>query len=296
MKDVLTPQSVLMASDLSVRSDRALARAAQLSSQWRVPLTVVHALSAAIVNHRQKLGQDLPSWRKPQPWVSVTEKRLRDDLAAEGIEATGQVVVGTPAEVVSATAARVCPSVVVLGQAKEDLLDRVQLGSLTDTLVRQVGVPLLNVRERARKPYQHVLVATDFSDCSALALQHVRTWFPQARLTLFHAYLVPGSRSLGTGPAHDTMRANVQAEMNSFVQEAGLVGSPAAAVNVLIEHGEPTEMLRDYLACSDVDLVALGSHGRSGFARALLGSMAEQLLRAADMDTLVVRKGLHSTT
>jgi nucleotide-binding universal stress UspA family protein len=50
-------------------------------------------------------------------------------------------------------------------------------------------------------------------------------------------------------------------------------------------------LLSDYVASADVDLVVLGSQGRSGLARALLGSTAENLLHTLDCDTLVVRGG-----
>lgn len=58
----------------------------------------------------------------------------------------------------------------------------------------------------------------------------------------------------------------------------------------VLGQGTPEILLADYVASDDVDLVVLGSHGRSGLARALLGSTAENLLHALDCDTLVVRE------
>jgi nucleotide-binding universal stress UspA family protein len=71
--------------------------------------------------------------------------------------------------------------------------------------------------------------------------------------------------------------------------ESALPTSIATSLQRVIERGQPEVLLADYVASAGVDLVVLGSQGRSGLARALLGSTAENLLHALDCDTLVVR-------
>jgi len=291
MTDLALPHRLLMATDLSVRSDRALARAAQLANQWHAELTVVHALSPSVVAQRQRLDDTMPSWRRPQSWQSLVEHRLRADLASVHVSAHAEVVVGSSAEVVLATAQRQSSSLIVLGHAKDDLLDRIQLGSLADAVVRHSTVPVLNVRGRAHQPYQHVLVATDFSACSAQALRQAMGWFPHAQLTVFHTFIPPGARAVSHAELQGSWGEHAQAEMASFLSSNGLGPASDRAANVLIEKGVPSEVLRDYLSFSDVDLVVLGSQGRSGLSRILLGSQAEALLHAVDVDTLLIRPG-----
>nr|HPM66487.1 universal stress protein [Piscinibacter sp.] len=62
-----------------------------------------------------------------------------------------------------------------------------------------------------------------------------------------------------------------------------------AALDRVLEFGAPETLLPDFVTSAHVDLVVLGSQGRSGLARALLGSTAENLLHTLDCDTLVVR-------
>jgi nucleotide-binding universal stress UspA family protein len=69
----------------------------------------------------------------------------------------------------------------------------------------------------------------------------------------------------------------------------GLPVSTQRTLQRVLEHGPPAELLADYIEHAQVDLVVLGSQGRSGLARVLLGSTAEHLLHALDCDTLVVR-------
>src|SRR3546814_6107644 len=65
------------------------------------------------------------------------------------------------------------------------------LGDTVDRLIRKSPVPVLIVRDRAFEPYHTMLVATDFSESSRVALETAIRFFPDTGLSLFHAYDVP---------------------------------------------------------------------------------------------------------
>ncbi|MGQ3051546.1 MAG: universal stress protein [Roseateles sp.] len=283
------PTRIFLATDLSARCDRALARAAQLAGAWRSQLIVAHVVQAAEMARRDRFTAAAPSWRRPASWEQTLLQGLRTDLETVGITATPRVVVGSPAEAVQQAVTDDDAGLVVLGIAKDARMDRIQLGSTVDALVRHARVPVLNVRGRVNTAYRHVVVTTDFSEPSLRALRLAARWFEGARLTLFHAYTPPGSTlTTGTG-ADDSWRAVVMEECAAHLARANLPEAIVAALQRVIERGQPETLLPDYVAASDVDLVVLGSHGRSGIARALLGSTAEDLLHNLDCDTLVVR-------
>ena len=207
MTDLELPARILMATDLSARCDRALTRAAMLAHSWPSELTVAHVVSAAEVAQHDRLMSSSPSWRRPQSWDQTLEQVLRADLAAEGISAQAKIVIGTTADAVLQAATDGAADLVVLGVPKDARMDRIQLGSTVDALVRHSRVPVLNVRRRARSAYRHVVVATDFSDPALHALRLAARWFGGSRLTLFHAYTPLGS-TLTAGPiANDSWRA-----------------------------------------------------------------------------------------
>lgn len=288
MNETTPPRRLFLANDLSARCDRALARAAQLAQAWHGELTVVHVVHAADVAAGDRLASGAPSSRQPEPWPQTLERTLRADLAAEGIAATSRVVIGSTTDAVLQGAAEDA-DLVVLGIAKDARMDRIQLGSTVDILVRRSRVPVLNVRNRVRGAYRHVVVATDFTEPAMRALRLAAHWFTGARLTLFHAYIPPGSSlTSGTRPSH-SWRAAVAQQCASRVTEADLPTPIEAALDRVLESGAPETRLPDSVTSADVDLVVLGSHGRSGMARALLGSTAENLLHTLDCDTLVVR-------
>ncbi|MGQ3050699.1 MAG: universal stress protein [Roseateles sp.] len=277
-----------MATDLSARCDRALARAAQLADVWQSTLIAAHVVSAAEVAHRERPTAGAPSWRRPEPWTQTLQRRLEADLSAEGIQAEPRVVIGAPEEVVQQAVANAAAGLVVLGVAKDSRMGRIQMGSTADALVRSSLVPVLNVRSRARDVYRHVVVTTDFSAPSLQALRLAACWFGAARLTVFHAY-TPASGTDPGSEAEESWRAAVVEEFATYVADAGLPAATAASMERVIERGQPGALLADYITSTGVDLVVLGSHGRSGLARALLGSTAEHLLHSLDCDTLVVR-------
>jgi nucleotide-binding universal stress UspA family protein len=283
------PQRILLATDLSARCDRALARAALLARAWSSELTVAHVVHAAEVAQHDRLSCGAPSWRRPESWAQTLERSLRADLAAEGVAATPRVVLGSAADAVLQAATDGGAGLVVLGIARDARMDRIQLGSTVDTLVRRSRVPVLNVRCRARDAYRHVVVATDFSDPAMRALQLAAQWFEGSRLTLFHAYTPPGSALTSGAAPNEWWRTAVTQQCTSHLAAAALPAPVEAALHRVLEQGTPETLLSDYVASADVDLVVLGSHGRSGLARALLGSTAENLLHALDCDTLVVR-------
>lgn len=284
------PKRIFMATDLSARCDRALARAAQLARAWQSELIVAHVVHPAEAAQRERLMSSVPSWRRPGSWTQMLERALSDDLAAEGISTTSRVVVGSPADAVQHGIEDDGAGLVVLGIAKDARMDRIQLGSTVDALVRHSRVPVLNVRGRARTVYRHVVVATDFSEPSIYALRLAARWFEGARLTLFHAYSPSPAALHGGSATEETSRAAAATqECALHIAHAALPGPVEAALQQVIEQGWPEELLSDYVASAGVDLVVLGSQGRSGMARALLGSTAENLLHKLDCDTLVVR-------
>lgn len=283
------PKQVFMATDLSARCDRALARAAQLARAWHSELIVAHVVQSAEVASHNRLMSGAPSWHRPESWEQTLERALRADLEAESITATPRIVIGSPAEAVRQAVTDDGAGLVVLGIAKDARMDRIQLGSTVDTLVRHSRVPVLNVRGRARTAYRHVVVATDFSGPSIHALQLAARWFEGARLTLFHAYMPPGAGLSAGGAADDAWRTSVTQACSEHLAVSALPDSIAASLQRVIERGQPETLLPDYVGSASVDLVVLGSQGRSGLARALLGSTAENLLHLLDCDTLVVR-------
>jgi nucleotide-binding universal stress UspA family protein len=280
---------VLLASDMSARCDRALDRAAQLARAWQAELVVIHALDPSGVERNQRLSMSLPSWRVPEQWQARVARRLREDIREEGLAADVRVVEGAPATAVLDAALRERAALIVAGIARDEPLGRLRLGSTVERLVREATVPVLTVRRRVRAPYRHVVVATDFSPASHMAVQSAVRWFDEARLTLFHAYYAPADGVDGQPVRNDSWREAADRQCDQFLLDSGIGPDTARRLSRLIERGRPETLLADCVDLEQVDLVIMGTHGHGGLLRSLLGSTAENLLCSLDCDTMVVR-------
>lgn len=125
------------------------------------------------------------------------------------------------------------------------------------------------------KPFKHILVAIDLSPCSAAALRLASQLAEQndARLDIVHAC--------------DDGRVEIpRVEVEQFVS---LVLSPAHVALLHVFPGVPREVIlntADELSC---DAIVLGTHGRTGRARMLAGSVAESVVRSATCPVVTVR-------
>ena len=141
--------------------------------------------------------------------------------------------------------------------------------------------------------FQPLLVPIDFSEHAARALDYAIEWGRQlnAHLTLIHVIQsLPdvGLDMMSTVPAAHlgTLEAELTQHMKAYlkrVEDAGLKG------DLVIAHGTPFYEIIELVKACSIDLIVMGSHGRTGLSHVLLGSMAEKLTRLAPCSVLVVR-------
>lgn len=139
---------------------------------------------------------------------------------------------------------------------------------------------------------RHVLCPTDFSDFSARALRHAIAIARSLGGDLTVAYVCPHVVPLGGEVPYFTSeqlgsvaRAEMIGSLKAFAEPAAAAG--VAVRSVLLE-GDPSRELASLAESLPADLLVLGTHGRGGFERFLLGSVTEKLLRRAPCPVLTV--------
>ena len=144
---------------------------------------------------------------------------------------------------------------------------------------------------------QHILVPVDYSNCSRESLRFAVGLAQklQASLDVVHVWDRPSYVSdallvthpdRSSGSLVDFIRNNAQRDMDQFLKETELP-SGFTVVGRLIE-GDPASSLLKELKSSNHDLVVVGTHGRTGLSRLLLGSVAEKLNRLSPVPVLTV--------
>jgi nucleotide-binding universal stress UspA family protein len=135
-------------------------------------------------------------------------------------------------------------------------------------------------------PIKTILHPTDFSETSEHAFRLACSLARErgARLVVLH--VVPTSLS-----------AEQRGFGEDIEEELSRVSMPDANVDVerRLEEGDPTRVILRVARELNSDLIVLGSHGRTGFGRLLMGSVAEQLLREACCPVLTVKTPLQAT-
>lgn len=146
--------------------------------------------------------------------------------------------------------------------------------------------------------YESILIPTDGSDAAELAVEEaldVAEKFDAAVHTLYVVDTDAAEVSLGTEQVErirsgrfgemDELEARAR-EATEFVAERGRERGIEVAEH--FRGGRPHKVISDFAEDRDVDLIAMGSHGRSGIRRMLLGSVTERVLRSTHRSVLVV--------
>lgn len=174
-------------------------------------------------------------------------------------------------------------------------VDRYVAGSVTENVVRQADVPVLTVRatDRSRDaaPYDDILVPTDGSAPAAAAVEPACEIAAQFDARV-HALNVVNLGDIATGSEYtlpkdliDTLESQGEKETERIATRARESGVETVTQVV---SGFPAPEILDYAVENDIDLIAMGTTGRTGLNRFLMGSTTERLIRHAEMPVLAV--------
>lgn len=199
-------------------------------------------------------------------------------------------------------AARLKPDLIVLATHARGGLGRAWLGSVADALIRRVNVPTLLVHPREDVPvpastFRHILVPLDGSTLAEESIPLVArlATLCGARVTLLRV-VIP---RLVVGQPSYVVQFDVQlleeyerdAERYVESEAARLRESVANVESVVLLADNPPRAILDWADQQGADLIAMSTHGRSGFRRFMLGSVADKVVRSAQVPVLLTRPG-----
>ncbi len=142
----------------------------------------------------------------------------------------------------------------------------------------------------------HVLIAVDGSDPAEQAIEYAAINHSGDRITVIHV-VNPADNLYGGVEggyySQDLFDQSVErgeklcAQARDRLREAGV--SDSTTIETTVEIGRPTQEIVEYTEENDVDHIVMGSHGRSGVSRLLLGSVAETVVRRAPVPVTIIR-------
>lgn len=136
--------------------------------------------------------------------------------------------------------------------------------------------------------YHQILVPTDGSERSDQAVDHAIELATAVDADLHTLYVVETDlvADTGLGAVTDALEAVGDDAVAEVVEKAKAAGIPTVSGSVT--RGTPHRAILDYVNEHDIDLLVMGTHGRTGVSRYLLGSVTEKVVRVAPIPVLTV--------
>lgn len=281
---------ILIGTSLSEESDQILKIAIDLARDSGAWVHLVHAYTppAAFSGFpaEYRLGES--------EWMDTEKEVLRGRIdqqivrvAPDGFDRIRSYLQeGAPHRVLARMAQELKPGLIVVGAIEPHNRLLRPLGSTADRVVRQAACPVLVVRPGSAFPPARILAPVDLSETSAGTLRCALELLGKAGVraaaieTLF--VLSPAEASIHFSP--DQISYLAREELKRFAERE----IPGLHVQRQVRAGMPWEQILLEARETRADLLVMGTHGRSGLERLLLGSVTTDVLREAGGSVLVV--------
>ena len=299
-------KSIVVPLDGSPLSATALPVAVSIARRVGAELHLIHVHPQPVILHggpAYDLRLDVDVERGMGNDLQQTAATLR---AETGLQVTATMLEGSTEETLLDRIASECPWLIVMSSHGYGGLQRMWRGSVADALARHAGVPVLVARHVGDVPangstiggpaFRNILLPLDGSALAEDIVEYAAAFGEPGHTTFtLVRVVVPTPMFVTPAPApppltaddHEIKRLEREAlayfERTAFtLKQHGFVAVPRVVV-----HSQPAEAILAFAAEHPVDLIALSTHGHGGFTRAILGSVADKVMRDADVAVLL---------
>ncbi|HEY9039457.1 MAG TPA: universal stress protein [Roseovarius sp.] len=280
-------KKIMVATDFSERSDRALERAALLAREFGASLVFIHVVDDDQPRRIVDIERD------------EAETLLKQTAAmhheVDGVICETRVILASSFAGIIQAVEDEKPDLLVIGQHRRSVLKDVFIGTTAERTIRLVDCPVLMVNAPPAGPYQHVMQTTDLSGSSGDALARFRSLGLSgvAWNTLLYVFFAPALRlAFRHSMQKDEQDLYLAEEKKAALCKLGEFLAAAKLGNITpMVRFEATAAHHEILNAADeenADLIVLSTHGRTGLAKLLIGSVTERVLRSSSVDILAI--------
>ena len=288
-------KSILVATDASADSDDVMRTAAAIAALTGAELHAIHSFDFPVVSPTEEKRAGVTF----ADMVEAARKRLDEQVARtvrQGVKLSScEVVVYVAHKAILEQAAAVKADIIVMGPHRGKPGTIPFLGSTADRVVRTADVPVLIARAPLSLPLRRVLVPLDLSEPALGALHLALEWqqsLPAAdqdvqELVVLH--VIP--QVLDSGDLEGVVGQDLHGEVRDTI--ADVAGAEHVHLREEVRWGDsPAAVINQVIVEEQVDLVVLGTHGYGLIKRALVGSVASAVARAAACPVLLIPPSL----
>lgn len=287
---MISIKKILCPVDFFPASDAAVSYAAGLASNYDAKLHLLH-VTTPVVPVSFEYAIDTTEITKSMEQSSAEEmKKLAARAKEAGVAVTTEVRSGDVYDEITEAIEEMKPELVVMGTHGRRGVERWFMGSTTEKLLRRSPVPLVTISATGEQPgsspmFRRILVTTDFSDGTTDALSYAFSVAQEneSRITLLH--VVHDVAADLSGKYRDSLVQGVRKQLEDLV--------PSETRNwcdvvTRVETGVPYRIILRTLEDEKIDLLVMNIHGKGMLDRALLGSNAERVVRAASCPVMLI--------
>ncbi|NUM54023.1 MAG: universal stress protein [Candidatus Hydrogenedentes bacterium] len=297
--------NILVPTDFSTYANYALKYAVALAKQFGATLHFAHVLDraalAGVRGNEMWLGESeshavMDSMREHAASRMAHLKQIADD---EGVRSQEHVRLGNPTQEILEIAEQTDSTLIVIATHGRSGVEHLVFGSVAEKIVRQSPVPVLSVKHPEHefvKEYdlslelKRILFPTDFSPFSDKGLPFAKSLAKEfdATLVIFHATEVPVVLPEAMPDAAIQLGPQLEDESRALVKKMcdDITG---VTVEGEVRVGSAFREISAYAESTNVDLIVIPTHGRSGLGHVLFGSVAEKVVRVARCPVMTIR-------
>ena len=289
-------QTILAATDFSSTADTGVDWAIELAKDHGARIELIHAL--LVPSRATDFVPSPPDFTDAlQEAASGRLNEINSRVRDSGVEVSSELRLGIPSQVILETAIDKDADLIVVGTRGLSGFRHLMLGSTAERVVQHAHCPVLTVHPGdtdKHRPIETVMVPTDFSRDAETAYFAALTLLGKTRRTkvvLLHVYHLPYEyTAYGTIPTSlDYFKDIEGAAEDRLATLADELRQQGFQVETIAREGFPPEVILAEAEAAGADLIAMGTHGRTGLAHLVLGSTAERVVQRADCPVLTVR-------
>jgi len=291
---------IVVATDFSECANDAVAYGAVLAQRLGSEVSLLHVFEPPsfiepAFSQEVQLRHDLRQWvEDARRHAAERLDRLARETAERGVKAHAVLRDGLPTDEIPLAVAERGAEMLVLGTHGRTGVSRVLLGSVAEAVIRQAPCPVLTVRQGQQPPRPRLMsiaVALDFSPGSAIALDQAKQLATRttAQLILVHvveAWPYAVTESLQWIDVQQRLTEVAGALLDGVLGE---VRQEAIYATKALSQGTAYQEIVRLATAAEADLIVMGTHGRRGIQRTVVGSVAERVIRLAPCPVLTVR-------
>lgn len=266
-------KNILVAIDFTESTENVLNNAINFAKTFKSKITLINVLPDDINDEKvNNLIKDA---------VSTKLKETNDRINNEGLEAGEPILeFGNSCDKIVNASEKINANIIMIGSGNQVKNDNFQLGSTAEKVISKSNKPVFVVKNGQTLSIKNIICPVDFSKESSRALHSaiIISRMVNAKLIILSVYPLfkYDFTNHNAAEINESRRVELQKEFNLFLENFNLID---LNYEKQIVAGDPSKEILNFIEKNNSDLLIMGTTGRSGISKILMGSVTKKVVR-----------------